>query len=168
MKTSTLKPTVTKKWPIEVPTQDYNSVASVFKVWFGKHYLIWKGKSLLQAAKFLAENIERNIRLQKDSDTDYLYHVVKHIKRTRCIIAKVEVLENEFTKGSTTAINCLKLLKAEQKYLDEAISDPMCLNNNEQAYISQWMPEKEAEKFLEYYESTNESRRRKLEQRSKV
>lgn len=167
MKTSTSKPTITKKWPIEVPTHTYESVPTVFKVWFGKHYLVWKGKSMLQACQFLAENIERNIRLQKDEATDYLYHVIRHVKRSRCIGATVEVLENEFYRGESTTINCQKLLKAEQKYLDEAISDPKCLNNNAQAYISQWMPGAEVQKFLEYYESTDAARQRKLKKRTR-
>lgn len=148
MKTSTSKPTITKKYPIEVPTQTYESVASVFKIWFGKHYLIWKGKSLLQSCQFIAENIERYIRMQKSDETDYLYHVCNHIKKTRCIKATVEVLENEFTKGGSTTVNAYKLLVAEQKYLNKAKKDPLCLNNNEQAYISKWMPQKDVDKFL--------------------
>lgn len=148
MKTSNNKPTITTKYPIEVPTQTYGSVASVFKIWFGKHYLIWKGKSLLQSCQFIAENIERYGRLQKNDDTDYLYHVCNHIKKTRCIKATVEVLENEFTKGDGTTVNAYKLLMAEQKYLDRAKKDPLCLNNNEQAYISKWMLQSDVDKFL--------------------
>src|ERR1043166_5273691 len=130
MRTSDKKPTITTKYPIEVPTQKYGSVASVFKIWFGKHYLIWKGKSLLQSCQFIAENIERYGRLQKNDDTDYLYHVCNHVKKTRCIKATVEVLESEFTKGDGTTVNAYKLLMAEQKYLDKAKNDPLCLNNN--------------------------------------
>lgn len=166
MKTSTSKPTVTKKWPIEVPTHTYESVPSVFKIEFGKHYLIWKGKSLLQSCQFIAENIERNIRMQKDDPADYLYHVVKHIKKTRCIGATVKVLDNEFTKGDTTTVNAYKLLMTEQKLLDAAIGDPLCLNNNAQAYISQWMPPKDQQKFLEHYEATDDARQRKLKKRT--
>lgn len=163
MKTSTRVPTITTKWPIEVPTHKYLSVPSIFKVWFGKKYLIWKGKSLLQASQFLAENIERNIRLQRDNDpTDQLYHVIKHIKKTRCISATVEVLENEFHRADSQSINSLKLLKAEQMQLDAAIKDPDCLNNNTQAYVPQWVPAADAQKFLEYYEATDEARQRKI------
>lgn len=149
MKTSPKNPTITKKWPIEVPTNTYESVASVFKIWFGKHYLIWKGKSLLQSCQFVAENIERYIRLQKNNREDYLYFVCAHIVKTRCIKAHVEVLENEFTKGDSGTINVYKLLMSEQKYLDKAKNDLLCLNNNEQAYISNWMPKKDVDKFLE-------------------
>lgn len=149
MKTSTSKPTITTKFPIEVPTHRYESSPSVFKVFFGEHYLIWKGKSLLQSCQFLAENIERNIRLQKNDETDYLYHVIKHIKKTRCIKATIEVIENEFMKGESSVINAYKMLVAEQKYLNKAKKDPLCLNNNAQAYISKWMPQKDVDKFLQ-------------------
>lgn len=149
MKTSTFKPTVTKKFHIEVPTNTYESVPSVFKIYFGSHYLIWKGKSLLQSCQIVAEGIERYLRMLKNDEADYLYHVCNHIKKTRCIKATVEVLENEFMKGESTVINTYKMLMAEQKYLDKAKNDPLCLNNNEQAYISKWMPPKEVEKFLQ-------------------
>ncbi len=149
MKTSPSTPTITKKFHIEVPTHQYFSTAAVFKIWFGKSYLIWKGKSLLQSCQFIAENIERYIRLQKDIREDYLYHVCAHVVKTRCIKAHVEVLEHEFNRrGSEETIDAYKLLMAEQKYLNKAKGDPLCLNNNEQAYISNWMPKKDVDKFL--------------------
>lgn len=151
MKTSTHRPTITKKYAIEVPTHTYQSVPSIFKVWFGKHYLIWKGKSLLQSCQFLAETIERNCRLQKNEETDQLYHVIKHIQKTRCIKATVTVLENEFTKPDTEAIQGYKLLVAEQKWLNSAKNDPLCLNNNVQAYIPGWISKKDVDKFLLKY-----------------
>ncbi len=162
MKTSTTIPTITKKWPIEVPTHDYNSVASIFKVKFGTRYLLWKGKSLLQACQYIAENIERYIRNKKNDPADQLYHVINHIKRTRCIGATVEVLQNDFTNSDTTTIDAYKLLMAEQEWLDLAIGDPLCLNNNDQAYVPNWMPERDKQRFLEHYSKTNSSRQRKL------
>lgn len=145
-------PTVTKKWHIEVPVQTYASVACVYKVWFGKSYFIWKGKALLQSAKQLAESIERYLRLQKDEPTDFLYHVCAYIKRTRCTSAKVEVMDTEFIKeGTQNAIDVYKLLKLEQRLLNEAKGDTLCLNNNQQAYISRWMEEEhrpEVNRFL--------------------
>lgn len=165
MKIYTDKPTITKKYPIEVPTQTYGSVATIFRINFGKHYLIWKGKYLLQACQFVAENIERYIRLQKNNPEDQLHHVAAHVKKTRCLSATVKVLENEFTKGDAGTVDAYKLLMAEQKLLDDAIGDPLCLNNNSQAYISNWMPEHDKSKFLVYYESTDEKRQKKLSKR---
>lgn len=153
MTTETLKrdlPTITEKYPIEVPTDKYLSTPAVFKVMFGTHYLIWKGKSLLQSCRYLAESIERYMRLKKDDETDYLYHVCNHIKRTRCISARVEVIANDFVNERTNSINGLKMLKLEQDLLDKADkkNDPLCLNNNEEAYIPKWISKPHTEKFM--------------------
>ncbi len=153
MRTQGNTPTVTKKYHIEVPTHQFDSTsAAVYKVWFGKHYFIWKGKGLLQSVTQLAESIERYIRLQKDERENFLYHVCAHINKTRCIKATVEVVETGFIKdGTETAIDCYAILKAEQKLLKKATGDQYCLNNNEQAYISQWMEKEcptEVQRFL--------------------
>lgn len=143
-------PTVTTKFHIEVPTNTYaGSPTCVYKVWFGKSYLIWKGKALLQSAEALAAGIERYQRMQKDNPEDWMYHVCNHIKRTRCLKAKIEVLESDFIKKDTeTAIDVYKLLKSEQGYLNKAKKDPLCLNNNVQAYTSQWMDPQAVGRFL--------------------
>jgi hypothetical protein len=146
MKTKTNEPTITKKYHIEVPTHQYMSVPTVYKVWFGKHYLIWKGKSLLQSCEFLAEGIERYIRLKKNEDTDYLYYVCRHIVKTRCLKATIEVIANDFQKEDSEAINGLKMLKLEQELLDKA-TDEYCLNNNSEAYIPGWVNKAHVEKF---------------------
>jgi hypothetical protein len=150
MKTSSNKPTVTKKFPIEVPTHQYHSHPSIFKILFGKKYLIWKGKSLLQSCEYIAESIERYIRLNKNDDTDYLYHVVNHIKKTRVIKATVEVVCNDFvktTKSGSESINGYAMLVEEQKLLDKAAKDPDCLNNNAIAYTPKWIKADHLERF---------------------
>lgn len=136
-------PTVTKKYHIEVPTHQFGStVAAVYRVWFGKHYFIWKGKYLLQSASQLAESIERYIRLEKNEPESYLLHICNHITKTRCMKATIEVVEAGFIKeGTASSINCYEILRAEQKLLKKAKNDTYCLNNNEQAYISKWMEE---------------------------
>lgn len=150
MKTKTNLPTITTKFPIEVPTHQYMSVPSVFKVYFGSKYLIWKGKSLLKSCQLIAEGIERYIRLSKNDDTDYLYYVVGHIKRTRCIKATVEVIANDFQKVGSEAIDGLKMLKLEQSLLDKADTDELCLNNNADAYVPGWINKAHVDKFEKY------------------
>lgn len=158
MKTSASVPTVTDKWPIEVPTHQYASVPTVFKIFFGKKYFIWKGKSLLQSCQNLAESLERYIRLKKDDDQDYLYHVAKHVRRTRCLSGTVKVIDNDFIRviKGVDNINGYAMLIAEQKLLDAAKRDPeMCLNNNVQAYIPGWITPAHKEKFELFYETRN-------------
>lgn len=151
-------PTVTEKFPIEVPTNEFLSTPAVFKVYFGTHYLIWKGKSLLQSCKYLAESIERYRRLKKDDETDYLYHVCNHIKRTRCISASVEVVANDFIKEGSSSINGLKMLKLEQALLDKA-KDGLCLNNNAEAYLPKWISKPHIEKFTKLLADRGKRRR---------
>lgn len=150
MKTSTNTPKITSKFHIEVPTDTYvGSPACVYKVWFGKSYLIWKGKRLLQSAEMLAESIERYIRLDKDEPASWIYHVCNYIKRHKCTRAKIEMEASDFIKpGTTEAIDGYRLLKCEQALLDEAAGDPNCLNNNEQAYIPGWINPDDSNKFL--------------------
>ena len=42
------------------------------------------------------------------------------------------------------------MLVEEQKLLDRAKNDPMCLNNNLEAYVSNWISPAHKEKFEEY------------------
>ncbi len=152
MNTSKTDPSVTAKYHIEVPTQTYGSPAAVYKVWFGKSYFIWKGKALLQSATWLAESIERALRKEELKEDNYLWHVYKHIKKTRCLKAHIEVLGTDFIKeGTDTVIDAYEILRLEQRLLHEAKGDPLCLNNNEQAYVPKWMQEeqpKEVSRFL--------------------
>ncbi len=159
MKTSTSKPTITRKFPIEVPTHTYGSPIAVYKVWFGKAYFIWKGLSLLQSATNLAEGVERYIRLDKNEDTNHLFLVCNYVKKHKVKSATIEVIETDFVKKNTLAgIDCLSILKCEQRLLDEATGDDLCLNNNEQAYISQWMQKdhvRDVMKFQAIWEKRN-------------
>lgn len=153
MNTSTTKPTITKKYHIEVPTDTYTgSPACVYKVWFGKAYLIWKGKRLLQSADALAESIERYLRRDDNIPGSWIYHVCNYIRKTRCQRAKIEMVDCDFIPaGKVTAIDVYRMLKLEQSLLKEAHGDPLCLNNNEQAYISKWMEDArpdDVDKFL--------------------
>jgi hypothetical protein len=149
----------TKKfgYSIIVPTDSHPSVPTVYKVYFGKKYLIWKGKSLLQSCELMAKSISANLSKVGRGDvippTDYLVHVIRHIKSTRCLSATVEVVENDYL-DEFDSIDGLRLLKKEQSLIDAADGDPLCLNNNEQAYIplnSIWIKEDTKQKFLNWY-----------------
>jgi hypothetical protein len=151
--------TDTKKfgYSIIVPTDKNPSVPTVYKVYFGKKYLIWKGKSLLQSCEILAKSISATLsklnKGEKIPETDYLIHVVRHIKATKRYSATVSVEANEFF-DEYDQIDGGKLLRLEQQLLDEADGDPLCLNNNEQAYVpinNIWISEETKQKFLNWY-----------------
>lgn len=162
MNTSTSKPTFTRKFPIEVPTHTYGSPVAVYKVWFGTHYLIWKGMSLLQSATSLAEGIERYIRLDKREPNDLMHKVATHVAKWRVKTAKIEVLATDFTKKRTThGIDCYAMLKYEQGLLDEGADDPLCLNTNKEVYIPSWIKNdhvKDLMKFNEFISKRNQNK----------
>lgn len=129
----------------------------MYKVYFGKKYFIWKGKSLLQSCEILAKSISAGISKMNRGfaipDTDYLYHVLKHIKSGRIQCGKVDMVINDFT-DPIEGIDGLAVLKCEQKLLDEAEGDSLCLNNNIQAYIpinNIWITQPTKNKFLKWY-----------------
>lgn len=153
MKTATDKPTITSKWKIIVPTNTYESVTTLYKIYFGKKYFIWKSKSLLQGCEQLSVQIDRLLRKNDIADTDYLYYVIKHIKNARVLQGTVDVIQNEFIrKGTEASIDGFKVLKAEQLLLDEASKDLLCLNNNEHAYTPKWISDADINKFNKFLE----------------
>lgn len=123
--------------------------------------MIWKGKSLLQSCQFLAEGIERYRRLHKNDDTDYLYHICNHIKNARVTMATVDVLDNSFIKTfkEIESINGYAMLVEEQKLLDKSANDPLCLNNNAEAYVPTWMKAAHKEKFEQYLKTRKKRRK---------
>lgn len=143
---------VTKKYPIELPQVSYYGAPAVYKVWFGKSYFIWKGKSLKQSAEQLSESIERYLRFNKDDSDSVLYVLCAHIKKTRCMRAKIEMVDSDLRKeGSSVAIDTYRMLRLEQDLLNEAMESHKCLNYNQQAYIPKWMENEapgDVQKFL--------------------
>lgn len=139
-----------KGFPIVAP---YSGATTLFKVFFGKKYLIWKGKSLIQSIDLLGNGIRNGI-VNGVSDDHYLYHVVSHIKKTRVLSGRVEILGDDYQKD-ISSINGFQLLKDEQNALDMADGDELCLNNNVQAYIplnTAYITEKMKQQFLVWYE----------------
>lgn len=135
MKVSSSVPTVTKKWHIEVPTHKYYSNYAVYKIWFGKYFFIWKGKSMLQSAETIAVFIERACRLSGNDSAHYLYHVVGYINRARVTKAYLEIVEIADFDDK----DWLKYLQIEHNLLTAHKNDPYCLNNNFSVYVPDWM-----------------------------
>lgn len=144
-----------KGFALQVPPNE-PSTASVYKVYFGKKYFIWKGKALWQSCDLLGKSISAALsKYEGVEETNYLYHVINHIKKTRCLFGKVEIIANDFVNefGEVDGLACLK---EEQRCLDAATGDYLCLNNNEQAYIpanATWIKEDEKIKFLKWYKN---------------
>ena len=163
MKTSATAPTVTDKFPIEVPTHKYYSNYAVYKAWFGKYFMIWKGKSFLQSAQSLATLIERGMRNQPD-DTNFLYHVIGYIKRARVTRGYIEIIDIADLDDN----DWLKFLKTEQELLTAHKNDPYCLNNNFNAYIPEWMGTEVKKQFDLWYKQRFAKRKKTTKKKKGV
>jgi len=61
-------------------------------------------------------------------------------------------MDDDFVEDGV--IDGLRVLKLEQYLLDEADGDPLCLNNNVQAYVPDnnvWITQPMKNKFLKWY-----------------
>jgi hypothetical protein len=67
-------------------------------------------------------------------------------------MATVEVLDNSFmrTIKDVQSINGYSMLVEEQKLLDKAKNDELCLNNNYEAYVPNWITAAHKEKFEQF------------------
>jgi hypothetical protein len=144
---------------------DKIGIPCVYKVWFGKKYFIWKGKSLSQSLDIIGKAIQLRIIRRNLDTTDFMYHVVKHIKRNQIKQGHVST-ENVYTDFDTASGNFsgFNMLRDEQMLLDASAQDIMCLNNNEQAYVpdnNAYISNKDKEAFLRLYEKTRKKSKKK-------
>jgi hypothetical protein len=117
--------------------------------------------ALKQSCQLLAKGITAGLsKLNKGvpvPDTDYLYHVLKHIRTTRCTYGSV-MPEAQF-KDEFGVTDGLGALKMEQKLLDLAEGDPLCLNNNSIAYVpanNNWITEPMKKQFAKWLKERRE------------
>lgn len=149
----------TKDWgySLLIPSKQCNGDPAIYKVYFGSRYLVWKGRSFSQSCDLLAKSISAGLNKVRKGDSlpeeHQMCHVVKHIISGRVTSGKVELLCNDFI-DEFGSIKGIDLLKEEQRALDAVDGDPLCLNNNEQAYVpinNTWISEADKNKFLKWY-----------------
>ena len=117
----------------------YASVTSVFKLWFGGKYFIFKGLKLHAAAENLSTHIHRE--LSRPKEDSILFKVVAYVKRARVTTMTVELIHE--------TDDPVELLKVEYEQLQKAKKDPNCLNtrftNND--YYPKWIPQTAVNEF---------------------
>lgn len=119
----------------------YPSIGSIYKAWFGKKYLIWKGKSLHQSVEMIAKEIDNRMRLGL-KPADAFTKVVEYIKRARVNLFEVEaVFQSD---------NPAELLIEEYRQLKASQDDPDCLNMQFYPAIPQWVPGTAKDEFQAY------------------
>ena len=107
---------------------DHSDKPSVYKMFFGKKYYIWKGSvSLKQSVETIARDIDRFIR-KNGAPGHFLEEVVKHVIRARVLKSTVEVLFQ--------TDNMAELIDYEGLTLKKCKEDPNCLNKVFVPYVS--------------------------------
>ena len=155
-----MKKTV-KGFAIQYPDTAGYGKPTLFKVFFGRKYFIWKGKSFYQALELLGKSIESAINKGNENPSHFMYHVVNHILKNKIMfgVCKEDDLYTDFSTP-TKELNGYKLLVSEQEMLDEAIVSSLCLNNNVQSYVpdnTAYINSADKEKFLRWYEKRKRS-----------
>ena len=146
---------MTKGFPIYYPEQSGYGIPTLFKVYFGRKYLIWKGKSFYQSIEILGQSIRSCMNKGNTDETNFMYHVVAHITKNKIMHGECFIKEM-YTDFSTPTkeLNGFKLLVAEQEMIDDAIRSSLCLNNNVQAYVpdnTAYLTKADKERFLNWY-----------------
>ncbi len=120
---------------------------SLLKISLGKKFYIVRAKSVKSTIDNLGKQIRTGLNKKGLPAEALLVHVVKHIIRARPLVGIVERIESFDT--------ALQLIKAEQLLLDAHQHDPMCLNNNSQAYVpigNDFLNEQDKQRFLKWFE----------------
>ena len=153
-----------KGFTIQYPDNTGSGNPTLFKVFFGRKYFIWKGKSFFQALELLSKSIEATITKGNLNESNFMYHVVNHILKNRIMfgVCKEQDLYSDFSTP-TKEVNGFKLLVAEQEMIDEAINSNLCLNNNRQAYVpdnTAYINAADKQRFLRWYEKNHKSNKK--------
>lgn len=114
------------------------STSCIFKMWFGKKYLIWKGKALHQSVNTVSVDLDRRLRLGCDEESVYK-HAVAYIRKARIALFEVEVV---FASDEP-----VELLRREYELLKEGSQDPDCLNTSFDPLLPKWITADHIEKY---------------------
>lgn len=111
---------------IEIPLYLENIQGCVFKLYYGNYYIVVMGRSLKWQSNMISGDIERCFR-GKSVGALYL-SFSKKVSSTPGLEFRFELLfESD---------NPYQLLKRTQEELDDALSDPYCLNSSFEPYLS--------------------------------
>lgn len=130
-----------------------------FKLWFGKKYLIWKGKALHQALDNIAIQLDRGIRVGVSEKSAFI-KVVDYIKKGRITFFTVEIMLQSSKPPA--------LLRSELLLLRKAKKDADCLNMVFEPYIPQWIPAKDVKEYETWKSNLNKKKKNEPAKNHKV
>lgn len=115
---------------------------AVYKAWFGKKYLVWKGKSLQQSVNMISVELDRRLRLGSTGPDDQFVKVCPYIRKARVGMMEIEAV--------LLSDNPVELLICEYNELKKASTDPNCLNIAFFPHVPKWIPETAHNEFRSY------------------
>lgn len=124
--------------------EPHPNTSCVFRVWFGKKFLIWKCKALHQSVNTIAMDLDRRLRLGVKDD-DLYKKAVGYINRGRVTLFEVEVV--------LTSDDPVVLLQEEYRLFQDGRTNPDCLNETFMQQMPKWMPESTVSEFTKWKES---------------
>lgn len=117
----------------------YPSQMSVYKLFFGKKFLVVMCKALHQSVNQVAKEIDQRLRNGTKGPDDFYLKTVAHIRRARVTIMEVEMLCQPETE--------LELLICHFKALQAAKKNDLSLNTSFEVKVPQWVPLEVTEAF---------------------
>jgi hypothetical protein len=116
---------------------NWDAHASVFKVFYGRKYIIMKAKNQIQALQTLENSIASYHRGNEPNPEGMYYHLILYTKKNKKLTFRVETILGEHRGGEQGLVipSGYELLVAEQTLLNQSRKDKNCLNNNTDAYI---------------------------------
>lgn len=119
--------------PYSISQVEYTNQPSVYKLFFGTRYFIFKGKLFPGSPEQNLSDIYK-LRWARQQKIDHIFYpVVEHIKRTRVLSCTVEIILQ------TDDVH--DLVEMERKLLQVCKEDPNCLNRHFEPIIPKWIAE---------------------------
>lgn len=136
--------TLATDYDFKVPEISSDLGSTVYKLYYGDRYIINKGKYLSFSLIMLQRGCGNFIAYKRDekktAEPVYHHKFYQYIKDNPGKDFKVEII--------LSCDDALEILIAEQKALTSSYKDKKCLNNNIDAYIPKYNPEKKMHNWI--------------------
>jgi hypothetical protein len=140
-------------WGINLSQYDSIRGTCVYKLFYGKKFIIHKGKTLSGSLFILEKNYKYFVAYNhqsNDKDVDYYYKFYDYIRKHEGLEFKIEVLGSDLTASDS--------LTLEHRELELNFTNKHLMNNNTKPYIPKykeatdsygWITKDELEKYYQ-------------------
>lgn len=126
------------------------SAPCVFKLWFGKKFLIWKAKALMQSLDQVAAEVDRGIRLGPREGNAFA-KAAEYARKGRITIFTVEIM--------LSSDKPVALLRSEYLLLKKHFNSDDCLNVMPEPHIPKWIPQEDVLSFNKWKQQLNKKKK---------